>query len=38
MRQFQMFAIAAAAVLLAIWHGIGPARLASNHNLTRLAK
>ena len=33
-----MLAIAAAAVLLALWHGIGPARLASNHNLTRFDK
>jgi hypothetical protein len=38
MKQFQMFSVAVAAVLLAIWHGIGPAKLAANHNLTRLTK
>ena len=38
MKQFQMFAAAVAAVLLAIWHGIGLSKLAANHNLTRLTQ
>ena len=37
MKKLQVLSIAVVAVLLAILPGISAARLASNHNLTRLA-
>ena len=36
--KLQMLAVAAAVALQAILHWIGPFRLASNHNLTKLAE
>lgn len=36
MKKLSLFAIAVAAVLMAILPGISAARLATNHNLTRL--